>query len=121
MERAESISRQANVVAAMTLEVLKGSTRAFDSSEWSPFNYKPIRSKTHLDKTNHNGLGGTVATSSGIRVVESGFLARLLTHSASLETSLKSKQWCERPNDVQSTSDRPPLVLHYFLVNYFRR
>ncbi|XP_041348342.1 histidine ammonia-lyase-like isoform X1 [Gigantopelta aegis] len=32
VERADLIYRQANVVAAMTLEVLKGSTRAFDSN-----------------------------------------------------------------------------------------
>ncbi|XP_046542970.1 histidine ammonia-lyase-like [Haliotis rubra] len=31
-ERSESITRQADIVAAMTLEVLKGSTRAFDSN-----------------------------------------------------------------------------------------
>ncbi|OPL21163.1 histidine ammonia-lyase, partial [Mytilus galloprovincialis] len=31
LERAESISRQADVVAAFTLDVLKGTTRAFDS------------------------------------------------------------------------------------------
>ncbi|CAG5126742.1 unnamed protein product, partial [Candidula unifasciata] len=31
LERAESIARQADIVAAFTLEVLKGSTRAFDS------------------------------------------------------------------------------------------
>ncbi|CAG2202395.1 HAL [Mytilus edulis] len=33
VERAESIARQADVVAAFTLDVLKGSTRAFDSSK----------------------------------------------------------------------------------------
>ncbi|CAG2212013.1 HAL [Mytilus edulis] len=32
VERAESIARQADVVAAFTLDVLKGSTRAFDSN-----------------------------------------------------------------------------------------
>ncbi|VDI61586.1 histidine ammonia-lyase [Mytilus galloprovincialis] len=32
LERAESISRQADVVAAFTLDVLKGTTRAFDSN-----------------------------------------------------------------------------------------
>ncbi len=33
LERAGIIARQADVVAALTLEVLKGSTRAFDSGE----------------------------------------------------------------------------------------
>ena len=32
VERAGAISRQADIVAALSLEVLKGTTRAFDSS-----------------------------------------------------------------------------------------
>lgn len=31
LERAEAIARQADIVAAFTLDVLKGTTRAFDS------------------------------------------------------------------------------------------
>ena len=34
LERAEAIVRQADVVAAFTLDVLKGTTRAFDSCEY---------------------------------------------------------------------------------------
>ena len=33
LTKAESIARQADVVAALSLEVLKGSSRAFDSGE----------------------------------------------------------------------------------------
>ena len=33
VERAQAIARQADIVAALTLEVLKGSTKAFDSGE----------------------------------------------------------------------------------------
>lgn len=33
VERAESIARQADIIAALTLEVLKGTTKAFDSGE----------------------------------------------------------------------------------------
>lgn len=33
LERAEAIARQADIVAAFTLDVLKGTTRAFDSCE----------------------------------------------------------------------------------------
>ena len=33
-ERADAIARQADVVAALTLEVLKGTTNAFDSGEY---------------------------------------------------------------------------------------
>ena len=33
VERAGMIARQADVVAALTLEVLKGTSRAFDSGE----------------------------------------------------------------------------------------
>lgn len=33
VERAEAIARQADIIAALTLEVLKGTTKAFDSSE----------------------------------------------------------------------------------------
>lgn len=36
VERSEAIARQADVIAAMSLEVLKGTSRAFDSSEWPP-------------------------------------------------------------------------------------
>lgn len=35
LERAETVARQADVVAALTLEVLKGTSRAFDSGESS--------------------------------------------------------------------------------------
>lgn len=35
VERASIIARQADVVAALTLEVLKGTSRAFDSGEWA--------------------------------------------------------------------------------------
>lgn len=34
VERAEALCRQADVIAALTLEVLKGTTRAFDSSKF---------------------------------------------------------------------------------------
>lgn len=33
VERAEAIARQADIIAALTLEVLKGTTKAFDSGE----------------------------------------------------------------------------------------
>ena len=33
VERAESIARQADIIAALTLEVLKGTTKAFDSGK----------------------------------------------------------------------------------------
>lgn len=33
VERAQSIARQADIIAALTLEVLKGTTKAFDSGE----------------------------------------------------------------------------------------
>lgn len=36
VERAGAISRQADIVAALSLEVLKGTTRAFDSSKSLP-------------------------------------------------------------------------------------
>ena len=35
VERADAIARQADIVAALSLEVLKGSTRAFDSGEYA--------------------------------------------------------------------------------------
>jgi histidine ammonia-lyase len=35
VERAGIIARQADVVAALTLEVLKGSSRAFDPGNWT--------------------------------------------------------------------------------------
>ena len=35
VERADAIARQADIVAAMTLEVLKGTTQAFDSSMYA--------------------------------------------------------------------------------------
>ena len=34
VERAGAICRQADVIAALTLDVLKGTTRAFDSSKF---------------------------------------------------------------------------------------
>lgn len=34
VERAEALCKQADVIAALTLEVLKGTTRAFDSSKF---------------------------------------------------------------------------------------
>ena len=33
VERAQSIAQQADIIAALTLEVLKGTTKAFDSGE----------------------------------------------------------------------------------------
>ena len=33
VERSDAIARQADIVAALTLEVLKGTSRAFDSGE----------------------------------------------------------------------------------------
>lgn len=33
VERAQAIARQADIIAALTLEVLKGTTKAFDSGE----------------------------------------------------------------------------------------
>lgn len=33
VERALAIARQADIIAALTLEVLKGTTKAFDSGE----------------------------------------------------------------------------------------
>ncbi len=43
VERAGIIARQADVVAALTLEVLKGTSRAFDSGKCSnlPFDWDP--------------------------------------------------------------------------------
>lgn len=35
VERAQAIARQADIIAALTLEVLKGTTKAFDSGELS--------------------------------------------------------------------------------------
>lgn len=35
VERAQAIARQADIIAALTLEVLKGTTKAFDSGECS--------------------------------------------------------------------------------------
>lgn len=34
VERAQAIARQADIIAALTLEVLKGTTKAFDSGEF---------------------------------------------------------------------------------------
>lgn len=34
VERASAIARQADIVAALTLEVLKGTTKAFDTGQW---------------------------------------------------------------------------------------
>lgn len=39
VERAGIIARQADVVAALTLEVLKGTSRAFDSGQFSGFRF----------------------------------------------------------------------------------
>lgn len=33
VERAQAIAQQADIIAALTLEVLKGTTKAFDSGE----------------------------------------------------------------------------------------
>jgi len=38
--RAEAVARQADVIAALTLEVLKGSTKAFDAGEQEKYNYR---------------------------------------------------------------------------------
>lgn len=35
VERAQAIAQQADIIAALTLEVLKGTTKAFDSGECS--------------------------------------------------------------------------------------
>ena len=37
LERADAIAKQADIVAAMSLEVLKGTTKAFDKG-WQPYN-----------------------------------------------------------------------------------
>lgn len=37
LQRAENIAKQADVVAALSLEVLKGTTRAFDGGKWMRF------------------------------------------------------------------------------------
>lgn len=37
VERAGAIARQADIIAALTLEVLKGTTRAFDTGEYWAF------------------------------------------------------------------------------------
>ena len=39
VERAGMIARQADVVAALTLEVLKGTSRAFDSGKMETFHH----------------------------------------------------------------------------------
>lgn len=36
VERASAIARQADIVAALTLEVLKGTTKAFDTGQHGP-------------------------------------------------------------------------------------
>lgn len=36
LERAETVARQADVVAALTLEVLKGTSKAFDGGKLAP-------------------------------------------------------------------------------------
>ena len=52
VERASIIARQADVVAALTLEVLKGTSRAFDSGEYYfPF-YKEKRGRQNQCRTN---------------------------------------------------------------------
>jgi len=45
VERAGIIARQADVVAALTLEVLKGSSRAFDAGDYWCLRKKPWLSK----------------------------------------------------------------------------
>lgn len=39
VERASAIARQADIVAALTLEVLKGTTKAFDTGQQILFGY----------------------------------------------------------------------------------
>lgn len=39
VERAEAITRQADVIAALTLETLKGTNKAFDTGEGENINY----------------------------------------------------------------------------------
>lgn len=41
VERAQAIARQADIIAALTLEVLKGTTKAFDSGECSSSGHDP--------------------------------------------------------------------------------
>lgn len=52
VERASAIARQADIVAALTLEVLKGTTKAFDTGQHS--------SSTGLLFVNWSRLGGWV-------------------------------------------------------------
>lgn len=41
VERAQAIARQADIIAALTLEVLKGTTKAFDSGECGSSRHEP--------------------------------------------------------------------------------
>lgn len=45
VERAQAIARQADIVAALTLEVLKGTTNAFDSGECGRSRHDPAEAR----------------------------------------------------------------------------
>lgn len=45
VERAQAIARQADIVAALTLEVLKGTTKAFDSGECGRWRRDPAETR----------------------------------------------------------------------------
>lgn len=46
VERAQAIARQADIIAALTLEVLKGTTKAFDSGAPQQLVMKELTSRT---------------------------------------------------------------------------
>lgn len=56
LERASAIARQADIVAALTLEVLKGTTKAFDTGQQVPFGYSFNWGKS-IDVFRHGGGG----------------------------------------------------------------
>lgn len=56
LERASAIARQADIVAALTLEVLKGTTKAFDTGQQVLFGYSFNWGKS-IDIFRH-GVGG---------------------------------------------------------------
>lgn len=54
VERASAIARQADIVAALTLEVLKGTTKAFDTGQQVLFGYSFNRGES-VDIFRHGG------------------------------------------------------------------
>lgn len=56
VERANAIARQADIVAALTLEVLKGTTKAFDTGQQVLFGYSFNQGKL-VDIFRHRGGG----------------------------------------------------------------